>query len=72
LDADFVFLVADLTWLLVRQNNSRVVRRPGTGLRPLSTEHGNVRNLHSQRDSGFAMDKVRVVVPAKREWTLSY
>merc|ERR1712072_1412724 len=45
----------DLVWLLVRNNNSRMVKVPNQ--RPLSKEHSNVANVHSFKYSGLASSK---------------
>ncbi|KAI5118058.1 hypothetical protein M0805_005904 [Coniferiporia weirii] len=47
---------ADLTWLLIRKNNSFIVKRVPEG--PLfSKEPGNLLNLHSHKYSGVANAK---------------
>jgi len=46
---------ADLQWLLLRKNNSHIVKRaPGP---TFSKEPGNLRNLHSYKYSGLANQK---------------
>ncbi|KAF5352564.1 hypothetical protein D9756_006179 [Leucocoprinus leucothites] len=46
----------DLQWLLLRQNNSHIVKRVPEG--PVfSKEPGNLRNLHSHKYSGLANSK---------------
>jgi large subunit ribosomal protein L28e len=46
----------DLTWLLLRKNNSFIVKRVPEG--PVfSKEPGNLRNLHSAKFSGLVNDK---------------
>ncbi|KAJ6601035.1 ribosomal L28e protein family-domain-containing protein [Mycena vulgaris] len=52
----------DLQWLLVRDNNSFMVRRGPSVGRVFSKETGNLRNLHSQKFSGLANTKTVHVV----------
>ncbi|KAJ6479281.1 ribosomal L28e protein family-domain-containing protein [Mycena vitilis] len=47
----------DLQWLLVRHNNSFIVKRGPSVGRVFSKESGNLRNLHSQKFSGLANSK---------------
>ncbi|KIM69904.1 hypothetical protein SCLCIDRAFT_1207145 [Scleroderma citrinum Foug A] len=47
---------SDLQWLLLRNNNSFMVKRGPEG-RSFSTEPGNLRNLHSFKFSGLANTK---------------
>ncbi|KAJ7439960.1 ribosomal L28e protein family-domain-containing protein [Mycena latifolia] len=47
----------DLQWLLVRDNNSFMVKRGPSVGRVFSKESGNLRNLHSQKFSGLANAK---------------
>ncbi|KAI6015616.1 ribosomal L28e/Mak16 [Pisolithus marmoratus] len=47
---------SDLQWLLLRNYNSFIVKRGPEG-RTFSTEHGNLRNLHSHKFSGLANAK---------------
>ncbi|KAJ7508367.1 ribosomal L28e protein family-domain-containing protein [Mycena galericulata] len=48
----------DLQWLLVRQNNSFMVKRGPEVGRVFSKENGNLRNLHSHKFSGLANSKM--------------
>eukprot|EP01102_Stenamoeba_stenopodia_P005903 TRINITY_DN16615_c0_g2_i2.p1 TRINITY_DN16615_c0_g2~~TRINITY_DN16615_c0_g2_i2.p1 ORF type:complete len:144 (-),score=49.14 TRINITY_DN16615_c0_g2_i2:166-597(-) len=48
-------LPASLTWLLIRNNNSFLVKRNGA---QFSTETGNLTNKHSQRYSGLVNKRV--------------
>ncbi|KAJ6541594.1 ribosomal L28e protein family-domain-containing protein [Mycena capillaripes] len=47
----------DLQWLLVRKNNSFIVKRDASVGQLFSRESGNLRNLHSQKFSGLANTK---------------
>ncbi|KAJ7144781.1 ribosomal L28e protein family-domain-containing protein [Mycena crocata] len=47
----------DLQWLLVRKNNSFMVKRDASVGQVFSRENGNLRNLHSQKFSGLANAK---------------
>ncbi|KAL4070378.1 ribosomal L28e/Mak16 [Scleroderma citrinum] len=47
---------SDLQWLLLRNNNSFLVKRGPEG-RAFSSEPGNLRNLHSFKFSGLANTK---------------
>ncbi|KAJ7083312.1 ribosomal L28e protein family-domain-containing protein [Mycena belliarum] len=47
----------DLQWLLVRDNNSFLVKRGPSVGRSFSKESGNLRNIHSQKFSGLANTK---------------
>ncbi|KAJ7146503.1 ribosomal L28e protein family-domain-containing protein [Mycena epipterygia] len=47
----------DLQWLLVRKNNSFMVKRDASVGQVFSRENGNLRNLHSQKFSGLANSK---------------
>ncbi|KAJ7625986.1 ribosomal protein L28e [Roridomyces roridus] len=47
----------DLQWLLLRGNNSFIVKRDASVGRTFSRESGNLRNLHSQKFSGLACSK---------------
>jgi len=48
---------SDLQWLLLRKNNSFLVKRASKGS-AFSREPGNLRNLHSHKYSGLANSKV--------------
>ncbi|TFK70045.1 ribosomal protein L28e [Pluteus cervinus] len=47
----------DLQWLLLRKNNSFIVKRGGVEAQIFSKEPGNPRNLHSHKFSGLANEK---------------
>ncbi|KAJ7799108.1 ribosomal L28e protein family-domain-containing protein [Mycena olivaceomarginata] len=47
----------DLQWLLVRKNNSFIVKRGADVGQVFSKENGNLRNLHSHKYSGLANSK---------------
>ncbi|KAJ7157373.1 ribosomal L28e protein family-domain-containing protein [Mycena filopes] len=47
----------DLQWLLLRKNNSFIVKRGADVTQVFSKESGNLRNLHSQKFSGLANTK---------------
>ncbi|KAJ7760117.1 ribosomal L28e protein family-domain-containing protein [Mycena maculata] len=47
----------DLQWLLVRKNNSFIVKRGADVGQVFSKENGNLRNLHSHKFSGLANSK---------------
>ncbi|KAJ7045216.1 ribosomal L28e protein family-domain-containing protein [Mycena alexandri] len=47
----------DLQWLLIRKNNSFIVKRGADVGQVFSKENGNLRNLHSQKFSGLANTK---------------
>ncbi|KAJ7731219.1 ribosomal L28e protein family-domain-containing protein [Mycena metata] len=47
----------DLQWLLIRKNNSFIVKRGADVGQVFSKENGNLRNLHSHKFSGLANTK---------------
>ncbi|KAJ6457265.1 ribosomal L28e protein family-domain-containing protein [Mycena sanguinolenta] len=47
----------DLQWLLIRNNNSYIVKRGADVGQIFSKENGNLRNLHSHKFSGLANTK---------------
>ncbi|KAJ7238768.1 ribosomal L28e protein family-domain-containing protein [Mycena haematopus] len=47
----------DLQWLLIRKNNSFIVKRGAEVGQVFSKENGNLRNLHSHKFSGLANAK---------------
>ncbi|KAJ7052299.1 ribosomal L28e protein family-domain-containing protein [Mycena amicta] len=47
----------DLQWLLIRKNNSFIVKRGADVGQIFSKEPGNLRNLHSHKFSGLANSK---------------
>ena len=49
---------ADLIWLLVKDNNSYLVKRNGV---QWSREPGNLRNVNAFKYSGLAKAKVRAI-----------
>ena len=57
-----------LTWMLVKNNNSFLVKRNGT---QFSSERGNLRNINSPRYSGLANKRVVDISVAKGKATLS-
>ncbi|KAJ7696809.1 ribosomal L28e protein family-domain-containing protein [Mycena rosella] len=52
----------DLQWLLVRDNNSFMVKRGPSVGRIFSKESGNLRNIHSEKFSGLANSKTVHIV----------
>ena len=54
----------DLQWLIVRKNNSFLVKQKGLG-RVFSREPGNLKSLHSYKCSGIINDKSVGIVPAE-------
>jgi len=54
---------SDLTWFLVKNNNSFLVKRNGV---QFSAERGNLTNLNSFKYSGLANEKVIGVEPAEK------
>ncbi|WFD35530.1 hypothetical protein MCUN1_002386 [Malassezia cuniculi] len=54
----------DLQWLIVRKNNSFLVKQKGLG-RVFSREPGNLASLHSYKYSGVINDKGVGIVPAE-------
>jgi len=54
----------DLTWLLVRNNSSFLVKRNGL---QLTSEPGNLTNLNSYRYSGLAQARAVDIKPAKEK-----
>ncbi|KDQ62951.1 hypothetical protein JAAARDRAFT_96662, partial [Jaapia argillacea MUCL 33604] len=61
----------DLQWLLIRGNNSFIVKRVPEG--PIfSKEPGNLRNLHSHKYSGIANSKTVIVKDTGADVQISF